>query len=249
MQSNDNVYTITEDNIATLTGERTGRERGRNGPRPDRRPSSSMRGSGADGGSPLAAATLSLFFCGAGQIYNGQGQVGALMLVTQILVGACNWAAIQLWPRLVSLGVLFGMSEWNLLLSMVGIDLAVVLMMLAGIHQAYRFADGDGYGFSGTDNPIVAGMASLVLPGWGQLVNAQAGKAVFFLFAFLSGVGIILLTRLTPFLPLLGSVDAGQTLMPRVASGVMVTVGAACLLWVISVYDAILVAGFRRRMN
>ena len=247
MQHHDTVYTITEEDIAPLPDEKPGRGGGRAELRPDRRPSASMRGSGPNGARALAAATLSLFLCGAGQLYNRQGKLGALMLLTQILAGASNWAVIQLWPRLVSLADLFGVSEWNLMLGVAAADVAVLLMMLASVHQAYRFADDEAGGFAGTGNPVYSGLASLVLPGWGQLVNAQAGKAIVFLFAFLSGVYLVILTRLTPFLPLLASIDPGQILMPKVTAGAVIMVGVTGVLWIISVYDAILVAGFRRR--
>ena len=248
MQHHDTVYTITEENIAPLADEKPGRGGGRADLRPDRRPSTSMQGSGPTGARALASATLSLFLCGAGQIYNRQGKLGALMLLTQILAGVSNWAVIQIWPRLVGLADLFGVSEWNLMLGVAAADVAVILIMLVSVHQAYRFAEEETGRFAGAGNPFFSGLASLILPGWGQLVNAQAGKAIVFLFAFLSGVYLVILTRLTPFLPLLASVDAGKILMPKVTLGVMVMVGVTGLLWILSVYDAILVAGFRRRM-
>lgn len=248
MQQHNTVYTITEEDIAPLPDEKPGRGGGRTELRPDRRPSTSVRGSGPNGTRALAAATLSLFLCGAGQLYNRQGKLGALMLLTQILAGVSNWAVIQLWPRLVALADLFGVSEWNLMLGVAAADVAVILMMLASVHQAYRFAEEETGRFAGAGNPFFSGLASLVLPGWGQLLNAQAGKAMVFLFAFLSGVYLVILARLTPFLPLLASVDAGQNLMPKVTAGAMVMVGVTGVLWILSVYDAILVAGFRRRM-
>lgn len=208
-----------------------------------------MRGNGSGGTSPLAASTMSLFLCGTGQIYNRQGQLGTLMLLTQVLAIALNWAAVQLWPRLVSLAEVFGLNEWQLMMGVVGADALVVLMMLASVHQAFRYADEESGGFTGTGNPVASGLASILVPGWGQLVNGQPGKAIFFLFAFLSGVAAVLLTRLTPFLKLLASVDTSHTLMPRVTTGVMATVGVAAVMWILGVYDAILVAGFRRRMD
>jgi len=208
-----------------------------------------MRGSGSGGGNAFLAATLSLFFCGAGQIYNQQTQVGTLMLLMQVLAVAANWAAIQLWTRMVSLAGLFGVSEWHLMLGIVGADVAVVLMMLTSIHQAYRFADDEAGGSQASGNPILCGLASLLLPGWGQLANGQAGKAVFFLFSTLAGVSVVVLTRLTPFLRLLATVDVNQSIMPRVTTGVMVMVGASAVMWILSVYDAALVSGFRRQMN
>lgn len=246
-QHNDVVYTISDEDIAS--SREAGRRGGPTAFRQDRRPSTSMRGSANGGASPLAASTLSLFFCGAGQIYNRQGQLGTLMLLTQLLAVAWNWAAIQMWPRLVALVDLFGVSEWKLMLGISAANLAVILMMLSSVHQAYRFADEEAGGFGGGGNPVVSGMASLVLPGWGQLVNAQAGKAIFFLFTFLSGVYVVVLTKLTPFLTLLASVDPGGFLMRKFNMFAMATVGAAAVMWILCVYDAILVAGFRRQMS
>lgn len=248
MPQNDDVYTITDTDIASLTDELRGRRGERVDIRPDRRPSASMRGGGPGDARALTASTLSLFICGAGQMYNRQGKLGLLLFLMQTLVAAANWAVVQLWPSLVGLGDVFSISEWRLMLGVAIADALAILLPLASIYQAYRFADVEGGGFEGAGNPIFSGLASLLLPGWGQLVNAQAGKAITFLFSILAGVYVVVLARFTPFLALLESVDADQILTPRLTAVGASIVGLAVVSWILSVYDAILVANFRRRM-
>src|SRR5262249_31262165 len=145
---------------------------------PDWRPSASVRGPSRGAAQPLVASSLSLFVAGAGQAYNGQGQLGLLFFLIQALGVSANWAIVNGWSSLVELGGLFGWNEWQLFRGLAILDAGFAVLMLTGIYQAYRRGERDAGGFDGLANPVVAGLASLLLPGWGQLVNAQAGKAL-----------------------------------------------------------------------
>ncbi|HEY3175424.1 MAG TPA: hypothetical protein VGK94_06630 [Candidatus Polarisedimenticolia bacterium] len=250
MAHQEDVYTITDQDIlASIGREESARRAGRAGIRPDRTPSPSMLPRQAGGAAPFSASTISLFVCGAGQMYNGQGKLGVLLLLTQVLGLCFNWAVTQLWPGLVELGDIFGVNEWRLLLAIAAVDFLMIVMMLSSVHQAYRRAEAESGGFQGIGNPVVAGLASLVLPGWGQLANAQPGKAMAFLFSLFAGAFTVVLLRLTPFLRLLEPIDVGHVLMPRVTAAAAAILGLAGVMWILSVYDAMLVAGFRRRMD
>ena len=249
MPQQEDVYTITEQDILASIGRgETTRRAGRSEIRPDRTPSPSMRSRESGGAASFAASTFSIFICGAGQLYNRQGKLGALMFLAQAFGCAANWAVVQLWPTLVDLGDLFGVNEWRLLLAVAAADFLLILLTLSSVYQAYRHADVESGGFEGIGNPVLSGLASLVLPGWGQLANAQAGKAVVFLFSLLAGAYVVVLVRLTPFLRLLELTDRSHLLMPRVTASAAAVLGAAGVMWILSVYDAMLVAGFHRRM-
>jgi hypothetical protein len=85
-----------------------------------------------------------------------------------------------------------------------------------------------------------------VLPGWGQLINAQLSKALFFLFATLITVIVAGFAILTPVVGLIS--DAGLGTMPihRLTAGIGALVVCGAILWILSVYDAVVVAGCRR---
>ena len=250
MPNQDEVYTITEEDL--LASLRQGVEinkAGRAKVRPDRTPSATVRGRQSGDGRALAASSLSLFLCGAGQIYNGQGKLGALMLLTQIFMAAANWAIIQLWPSIVELGDLFGLNEWRLMMGICAVDVLMIPLMLTAVYQSYRRADAESGEYAGGINPLVSGLASLVVPGWGQLVNAQAGKAVFFLFSLLAGAYAVLVVKFSPFLKVLESAGPRYLAADTFMTAAVAILGVTAVMWILSVYDAILVAGFRRRMN
>ncbi|MGH9869947.1 MAG: hypothetical protein ACREAA_17510 [Candidatus Polarisedimenticolia bacterium] len=244
MPVQDDVYTISEqDVLRSLEGSRRKRVS------PDWRPSTSVRGPAAGQARPLVASTLSLLISGSGQAYNGQGQLGLLFFVMQAFAGAAHWAVIQRWSDVVEMGVLFGWSEWQLFRAGVAIDAVFLLLLLANVYQAYRRAEKDAGGFDGLGNPAVSGLASMLIPGWGQLANAQAGKAMVFLFGILAGAATVAILALSPFLRLLSEVDPNGAMTLTATRASIAIMGTAAVLWVLSVYDAVLVASHQRRMN
>jgi hypothetical protein len=62
-------------------------------------------------------------------------------------------------------------------------------------------------------------------------------------------VYVFALLAFTPFLRLLDEVRAWQSMSSELRSSILVAPAVAALFWLLSVYDAALVAGFRRRMS
>jgi TM2 domain-containing membrane protein YozV len=195
----------------------------------------------------LIASTLSLFVCGAGQAYNGQVKLGILMFLTEVLAASAHWSVVKLWPSVKELGHIFAVGEWEIFLFLAVADFLLIFFLLYNVAQAYHQAEMEGDSFQGFRRPILAGMASLVIPGWGQLLNAQLGKAIFFLFCLLTEVYVSTLLLLSPFFRLAADLNLDR-LYPRRATLVglgLVFFGA--VVWTLSVYDAFLVARYRRR--
>ena len=261
MSRNEDVYTIADDQIL----ESMRRELERKGTMRPAPPSPESMAEGAQNGAArsriryaqppatgsraLLASTLSLFICGAGQAYNGQGQMGALLFLTETFVVALNWSLSRMWPEAKELADIFGVTDLQIFLTVATLDFLLVFLAMAAVHQAYRRAERDDGPFGGKDNPILSGLASLIIPGWGQLVNGQPGKAVMFLFCGLTGVFTLVLLLFTPFLAMLNEVNAWRNLSTQLNTGVAAVLAAAGLIWILSIYDAMLVAGFRRRMS
>src|SRR6266581_2677457 len=131
---------------------------------------------------PAAASTLSLFLWGLGQLYNGDGKLAALFLSCELLILAFHYLLYMTWDRIRTFAHLFFVNEWELMLYASSIDFCVIFFMIYNVAQAYRGAESRGGRFDGLHQPFVSGLASLCVPGWGQLLNGQLGKAVFFLF-------------------------------------------------------------------
>ena len=191
---------------------------------------------------PWIAATLSLLVCGAGQIYNRQAQLGLLFLLTECFYIVAHWSMMRLWPAIREFGALLGAGEIGLILGVATADAAMVFVMGSGVHQAYRRGERDSGGeFEGMRSPLLSGIGSLLVPGWGQIFNAQIGKACFF-FGFILGAALVVaFAVLTPLGGLLGDMRNVDSI-----SVILGVSGAAVLMWALSIYDAVLVAGLRR---
>jgi len=248
MPQKDGIYTITDGDVESMRRQIEGQAQPRK-VSPTRRPSASVRsGPASDGSRALKASTLSLFVWGAGQMLNGQGKLGLFMLLTQVFAVAAHWALTRVWTELLEFGALFGATPWQMTMGVATADCLLITFMLANVYQAYRHAEMETDQFEGLGNPALSGLASLVVPGWGQLINGQVGKALIFLLCILSGLYVAAALLFSPFLKILAAVDAGGDLTWKVNLATMTIVGVAAGMWILSVYDAILVAGFRRRM-
>ncbi len=272
MPSRDDIYLIREEdvplspqelftkasaslpNAATAQHNGRGRARGFGNPfvnrtRPDNgRPTrSAVALTARETRRPLAAATLSMFICGLGQIYNRQSQLGVLLLLTEILFLSGHWALIRTWPMARDIAGAVGVSEVGLLLGVAAIDAIMVMILLLNVWRAYRQAEvSDGGTFGGIASPFLSGAASLLLPGWGQLINAQLSKALFFLSIALITAHVVGFAMLTPVIGLIVERGLGTVPLHRLTGGVIGLVVCGALMWVLSVYDAVVVAGCRR---
>lgn len=192
-----------------------------------------------------AASTLSLLMCGAGQIFNGQFKLGILLLLIEVFFVIGHMALITSWTSLLAVAGSAETGEAKLLMVLASIDFLMVLFIPAVVYQAYRRADTENGGFEGMRNAILPGLASLMLPGWGQLLNAQVGKAVFFLFSLLSAVWVAGFLVYTPILTALSSAMGEAATQQAISGGVGIMIAAA-LMWILSIYDAVLVGSIRR---
>src|SRR2546426_8446623 len=262
MINQDEVFVITEDDILKPADK----GKGKGGPRAvtsakvkgaersteleetvSERPVASARGRGRK--NPAAASTLSLFICGLGQLYNGDGRLAALFFLSELFILSFHYFMYMAWDRVRSFAHLFFVSEWEMMLYASSLDFCVIFFAIYNVAQAYRGAEARGGRFDGLHRPIVSGLASLFVPGWGQLLNGQLGKAVFFLFSFFVQVYLVVLYRLSPFFRILADIEPRQFLLNRAIKIGMAVLFVTALSWLMSTYDAFLVARYTRRIR
>ncbi len=186
-------------------------------------------------------ASLSLLVPGLGQLVRGQAALGLFFLTTVGFLAALSWAVIETLDRLApTLGLL-------------GIPLFVPFCVLgaayalaAVLHTAGAL--GAASPGPGRSHAILAGLASVCIPGWGQLLNGDRSRAAL----FLGGVWVVaavwiagspaatqLISAFAPAVP-----PWEQALRaPLVAWTARWTLPA--LIWSLSVYDAASSAGRR----
>ena len=259
------VFVITDDDILQPSGQGAGRTGGaptgsgsKGAPRGERTASSRtsaamaptlMGHSAPRRRNPAAASTLSLLVWGLGQFYNGDRRLGMLFLLCELQVLAVHYMLYRIWSEVRRAAEMFFVSESELLLYVAAADFCLIFFMAFNVAQAYRGAETHGGRFEGLHRPFVAGIASTLIPGWGQLLNAQLGKATIFLSAFLLQLYLIGLYLYSPFYRIVLDLDPEQILLRNaITAGTGVLFGTA-LCWLISAYDAFLVARYTRRLS
>jgi TM2 domain-containing membrane protein YozV len=208
------------------------------------------RGRRARAGNPAAAGTLSLLVWGLGQFYNGDSKLGALFLLGEIQVIAFHYLMIKTWGQFLAFAhrVSF-VNEWELMLYVSSVDFCLIFFMIYNVAQAYHAAEARSGRFEGLHRPLVAGMASLIVPGWGQMLNGQPGKAKLFLFAFLLQLYMLALYFVSPFYQVISELQPQQIPMKRAIWIGMAGLFATALSWLVSTYDAFLVARYTRKLT
>jgi len=212
---------------------------------PERRGTRDGVAGGAVGRSraPLASS-LSLFVCGAGQAVNGQWKLGLLLFLTEVLAVVGHWSVVRLWPTLKEIGYIFAVSEQEIFLALAAADFLLIFFLLYNVAQAYHQGEATAGDFQGLGRPLVAGAASLLVPGWGQILNAQVGKGLFFLFCVLSEIYFVTLLVLTSFFHLFPQIGLENLLRTRGEVVQLTLFFFASMIWILSVYDAYLVARY-----
>jgi len=265
MINQDEVFVITEDDILKPAdkGKGKGASQGRGGiglakgargsekagrgdeTQVDRTPPHGRMRSGSP--SPAAAGTLSLFVWGLGQLYNGDRKLAILFMLCEVQVVAFHYLMIKTWNQIRTFSHTFFISEWELMLYASSIDFCLIFFMIYNVAQAYRAAEAQQGRFAGLHRPLVAGIASSLIPGWGQLLNGQLWKGLFFLFSFLIQAYLLGLYLLSPFYRILAGLDTQELLLKKATWIGMGILNGTALLWLLSAYDAMIVARYTRR--
>lgn len=193
---------------------------------------------------PALRGSLSLIAPGLGQLVRGEWARGLFYASGFGFMAALIWALLETFDRLVPT------------LDLLGYTPAVALWWLAAAYAlAAALHVGAVLGAAGPDaggrwrSPVLPGLASAILPGWGQLLNGDRVRAGL----FLSGVWlaaaawIVGSTTASSFLNgFLPAVSPWEESLRRPFIVWTAQITAPLLLWAVSVYDAAASAAGRR---
>lgn len=195
---------------------------------------------------PWIPATASLGIWGGGQWVNGQRSLALLFLVLEILTAAVAYCVYASWRSWVALADVFFIGESQLQMAMFWAGALVPAITIVGVVQAYVHACRHRRVLSfGGPSPVPM-LASALIPGWGQMLNGEGGKAALFLVVWLSGLYTLGVSLLQP------AFWSAFDPTPRVQVGYELTalqmgaLAAVGLALVVSVYDALLSARRQR---
>ncbi|MBI5042370.1 MAG: hypothetical protein HZC10_00735 [Nitrospirae bacterium] len=192
---------------------------------------------------PAIAATLSMLLWGGGQIYNKDTRHGIPLLLAMIGSGLAFSMIIVNWDTVFTFLKGIGLTPMNIILMFFFMYALIMLLWYGNIIHAYLSVDRTrSEPFNGTDHPVLSGIASTLIPGWGQILNGQFKKGMLYLFSFFSGVFcltfVISANVLWPSIDMEHERSTFETVLLATVIMVLIT----SLLWLINIFDAIIVA-------
>ena len=188
------------------------------------------------------AASLSLFVPGAGQFARGDRTLGLFFLCSMGFLVALGWAASSLLDGLVRLLDVFALPRQTAFATFGLIYTAACALHLASVLHTDLPASTSR---SMNRHPLVAGAASILVPGWGQILNGDRARATLVLGSvWVLGAGWLMLSpgvssllhSIELFLP---SWAGSQTVNTALWAG-------SAVVYSLAVYDAAASAAHRR---
>ncbi len=193
--------------------------------------------------SPALAFSLSLFVWGTGQVYNGQWKRGLLL---SLLMAFYGWGVVIVvlhWHQVSTLVAAYGVPPLFLMTTCSALYLFGIVLWMFQAVQAYKAALATRRGvFRGVPVPVLPMFASLVVPGWGQMLNGQRKKGTGFLMLSLAGFAAAPVLIGTPFLwPMLHT--AFDRLIVEGAFSTALIAGLVYfVVWLVAGFDALKVS-------
>jgi len=190
----------------------------------------------ASGPGPGLTGSLSLFVPGAGQIVAGEATWGFFFLTSLGFVAAVAWALVVALERLVPTLDILGVPRIALVATFGALAACACALHISAASQAHALRDDGGSGRAA--HPVVAGLASALLPGWGQLLVGHRMRGALFLFAAWS-LGLLWLAVNPAVAVVLEGCGFPIPPVLREGWGPAAMIAVPIALWAVGIYDAV----------
>lgn len=186
------------------------------------------------------AGTLSLFVPGAGQLVRGDLAIGLFFLSSLAFMASLGWALVITLDRITATLRVLGFPGAPAVWALTSVFVVGGVLHMASVLGANPHVD------TRTPHPVVAGLASAIVPGWGQILNGSYKRACMFvgclwmiaaMWIIASPVVQSSLESLRLFIP--------PEVMLFCSPAVRFT--APAVIWALSIYDAAASAAAARR--
>jgi hypothetical protein len=185
---------------------------------------------------PAAAGSLSLLLPGAGQMLLGEVRLGLFFVSGAAFLAALTWAIFTDLDRLIPTLEVLGVSRHAVAIALATAFVAAVALHLGGVVQAHR--RGCEAADASASHPLLSGLASLLVPGWGQLLGGHRRKSALFLGATWA-LAAAWIAVSPPGQRILSLADLALPAAVRDGWGPIALVSVSAVLWVVAVHDAI----------
>jgi len=191
---------------------------------------------------PWLSASASLLLWGGGQWLNRERGLAALFAALEGLAAAWAFCLSAAWDSWAWLGWIFFVDEITLRAAVAVAGLAVPAIAILSISQAYLRAERRPDACALEAPALLSGTASVLVPGWGQLLNGQIAKAILFLGVWAYGAYAVSVSQLQP--EMWAWLDPTEIRLGalRLTWGSTVALALAALAWILAPYDAVLTA-------
>lgn len=175
---------------------------------------------------PAASFSLSMLVWGGGHMYIGQWRAGLIYLFS-----------MALFYTIIAIGYTSDILELNLG-AMIVCLFGLMAWMFSAVDAYYRTVRSRAETFLGVEKIILPVGGSFLFPGWGQFLNGQPRKGMFFLFFGVGGTfvafALLLIRHVWPLLVL----NEDRHLFEVCLMGALSFIPVVFLMWIVAVYDA-----------
>jgi TM2 domain-containing membrane protein YozV len=193
-----------------------------------------------DGKNPGIAASLSLLIWGGGQFYNHQRKLGLLYVLLMFNFYLVLIQVIFSWTAVTANFKAIHISLSDLLLVVGTFYASGVIFWGFNILQAYHKADNTcSSPFQGIKNPFPVIFCSLLVPGWGQLLNGQFKKGLTLFIFSITGFMTLPIILLFPFFWPALETPADRIFWENILLMALMALPFLFSVWIFAVHDAL----------
>lgn len=188
---------------------------------------------------PALSFSLSLVVWGGGYRYLGEKRASAIYMAAMGLFSVLLWGQMFFLKAEAGLLARLGLTPAAVALEVAAFFFAgLILWSVNAVTAYFRTVRGWPDPFLGVEKGIWPLCASLFLPGWGQFLNGQPLKGLFFLlFGMLEFFTLFVFALTRSFWPLLQG-DPARRIFEVYLGGAVLLLPLFLLAWIVAAYDA-----------
>jgi hypothetical protein len=185
------------------------------------------------------AGTLSLFVPGTGQLARGEIGLGFFFLSGLAFMASLGWALVVTLDRVTATLRLLDLPGAPAIWALSAVFAGAAMLHMSSVLAANSYAE------PGSPHPVLAGVASAIVPGWGQILNGSYTRACLFIGSLwiIAAMWILSAPQVHAHLAAVRLFVPPEVLL---FCSPAVRFTAPAVVWALSVYDAAATAAGRR---